>query len=375
MAQKWYAFKATPEQSGEVELSLYDEIGAFGIGAKQFIAELKEHKGQHIHLRINSPGGEIVEGSAIYNALTRHEGGLTVHIDALAASMASVIAMSGNPVLMADNALLMIHNPWTIAAGESEDLRKQADLLDTMKSNLVRAYQKKSGMEEKAIAKLMDEETWLDAVEAVALGFVDAIEDGIPAAASSKEMRARFDTFAKAKMQNTVISEAEVSAPAADPVIEETPVSVEVVEPATEAPAAEEIAPATEEAPAVEEVAKEVTAQEVASPVAKADHEFASALLKVSAERDAFKAQLDEAKANEIAAKAEASDLREQMRAKDVLHDALKRSLGIAAAVEAPAVPAGEPINLIEQLNKLSGADRTEFFRKHRAEIIKQNKH
>jgi ATP-dependent protease ClpP protease subunit len=371
MAQKWYAFKNIAEQSGEVELSLYDEIGAFGVGAKEFIAELKAHKGQHIHLRINSPGGEIVEGSAIYNALTRHEGGLTVHIDALAASMASVIAMSGNPVLMADNALLMIHNPWTIAAGESEDLRKQADLLDTMKSNLVRAYQKKSGMEEKAIAKLMDEETWLDAVEAVALGFVDAIEDGIPAAASSKEMRARFDTFAKAKMQNTVISEAEVSAPAADPVIEETPVSVEVVEPATEAPAAEEIASATEEAPAVEEV----TAQEVASPVAKADHEFASALLKVSAERDSFKAKFEEANAVASAAKAEAAELREQMAAKDVLHNALKRSLGIAAAVEVPAVPAGEPINLIEQLNKLSGAERTEFFRKHRAEIIKQNKH
>lgn len=367
MAQKWYAFKNIAEQGGEVELSLYDEIGAFGVGAKEFIAELKAHKGQHIHLRINSPGGEIVEGSAIYNALTRHEGGLTVHIDALAASMASVIAMSGNPVLMADNALLMIHNPWTIAAGESEDLRKQADLLDTMKSNLVRAYQKKSGMEEKAIAKLMDEETWLDAVEAVALGFVDAIEDGIPAAASSKEMRARFDTFAKAKMQNTVISEAEVSAPAADPVIEETPVSVEVVEPSTEAPA-------TEEAPAVEEVAEEVTAQEVASPVAKADHEFASALLKVSAERDSFKAKFEEANAVASAAKAEAAELREQMAAKDVLHNALKRSLGIAAAVEVPAVPAGEPINLIEQLNKLSGAERTEFFRKHRAEIIKQTK-
>jgi ATP-dependent Clp protease, protease subunit len=240
MAQNWYAFKNAPDKDGEVELSLYDEIGSFGIGAKEFIAELKEHKDQHIHLRINSPGGEIVEGSAIYNALTRHKGGLTVHIDALAASMASVIAMSGDPVYMSDNALLMIHNPWTLAAGEAKDLRKQADLLDTMKSNLIRAYQKKSGMEEKAIAKLMDEETWLDAVEAVALGFVDAIEDGIPAAASAKEMRARFDNFAKAKMQNTVISEAEVSAPAADPVVEETPVAAEVVESVTDAPVVEE---------------------------------------------------------------------------------------------------------------------------------------
>ena len=72
MAQNWYAFKNAPDKDGEVELSLYDEIGSFGIGAKEFIAELKEHKDQHIHLRINSPGGEIVEGSAIYNALSRH---------------------------------------------------------------------------------------------------------------------------------------------------------------------------------------------------------------------------------------------------------------------------------------------------------------
>ena len=97
MAQNWYAFKNAPDKDGEVELSLYDEIGSFGIGAKQFIAELKEYKGQHVHLRINSPGGEIVEGSAIYNALSRHEGGLTVHIDALAASMASSSSVASKP--------------------------------------------------------------------------------------------------------------------------------------------------------------------------------------------------------------------------------------------------------------------------------------
>jgi hypothetical protein len=159
-----------------------------------------------------------------------------------------------------------------------------------------------------------------------------------------------------------------------EPVVE---TAVEEVTPVVEAPApvAEEAAPAVEETTAVEETKEEAAAPEVVSPVAKADHEFAAALLKVSADRDAFKAQLDEAKASEAVAKAEAAELREQMQAKDVLHNALKRSLGIAAAVEVPAVPAGEPINLVEQLNKLSGADRTEFFRKHRAEIIKQNKH
>jgi ATP-dependent protease ClpP protease subunit len=320
MAQKWYAFKTTPDKGGEVELSLYDEIGAFGIGAKEFIAELKEYKGQHIHLRINSPGGEIVEGSAIYNALSRHEGGLTVHIDALAASMASVIAMSGNPVYMADNALLMIHNPWTLAAGEADDLRKQADLLDTMKSNLVRAYKKKSGLEEKEIAKLMDEETWLDAVEAVALGFVDAIEDGIPAAASAKDLRARFDTYAKAKMENTIVSEAEVTAPVAEPAVEEKPVTAEVVE--TPAPVVEE--PKQEEAPAVEEAKAAISAD---------------ALIEKLSE---LTAKLAEVEARATVAEAELAKVKDAFAA-------LERGAGVAAAAVVPTVAVAEAADPVSQ--------------------------
>ena len=348
MAQNWYAFKNAPDKDGEVELSLYDEIGSFGIGAKEFIAELKEHKDQHIHLRINSPGGEIVEGSAIYNALTRHKGGLTVHIDALAASMASVIAMSGDPVYMSDNALLMIHNPWTLAAGEAKDLRKQADLLDTMKSNLIRAYQKKSGMDEKAIAKLMNEETWLDAVEAVALGFVDAIEDGIPAAASAKEMRARFDNFAKAKMQNTAISEAEVSAPAAEPVVEETPVAAEAVESVTDAPVVEEAAPAVEEAPVVEEAQAAVTADSLVAKISD------------------MAAKLAEVESRATAAEAELSKVKEAFAA-------LEKGAGVAAASVVPTVAAEDKSDPVSQwmdaVERKDYATAGELYAKHKRAI------
>jgi ATP-dependent Clp endopeptidase proteolytic subunit ClpP len=347
MAQKWYAFKSS-DQSGEVELSLYDEIGSFGIGAKQFIAELKEYKDKHIHLRINSPGGEIVEGSAIYNALTRHEGGLTVHIDALAASMASVIAMSGNPVYMADNALLMIHNPWTLAAGEAKDLRKQADLLDTMKSNLIRAYQKKSGMEEKAIAKLMDEETWLDAVEAVALGFVDAIEDGIPAAASAKDLRARFDTFAKAKMEKPVATEAEVAAPVAEPVVEETPVTTESVESVTDAPVVEETAPAVEEAPVVEEPQAAITADSLVTKISD------------------MAAKLAEVEARATAAEAELSKVKEAFAA-------LEKGAGVAAASVIPAVATEDKSDPVAQwmdaVERKDYATAGELYAKHKRAI------
>lgn len=316
MSRKWYAFKNAPDKSGEVELSIYDEIGAWGVGAKQFIAELKEYKGQHIHLRLNSPGGEIIEGSAIYNALSRHEGGLTVHIDALAASMASVIAMTGNPVYMAENALLMIHNPWTLAAGEADDLRKQADLLDTMKANLVRAYQKKSGMEEKEIARLMDEETWLDAVEAVALGFVDAIEDGIPAAASVGDMRARFDKFAKAMTEkNSVVAEAEVSAP-----IEEA--AAPVVESVTDSPAAPEEVKVEEAQPeaSVEEI--EALKQEIERLIAESaskDEEINALKSEVAARENDLSAANDKAAALQEA------------------FAALEKSTGVASASVVPA--------------------------------------
>ena len=286
MTQKWYAFKNSSDKSGEIELSIYDEIGAFGIGAKEFIAELREYKGQHVHVRINSPGGEIIDGSAIANALNRHEGGVTVHIDGLAASMASYIAMSGKPTYMSENALLMIHNPWTLAAGEADDLRKQADLLDTMKSTLVRGYQRKSGMPAEEISKLMDEETWLTALEATALGFVDAIEDGIPAAASAKDLRHRFDKFARRMDEsNSVATETEVAAPAVEVAVEEAPVTVEAVAPEiTEEPAAEEAAPESKADDSAEKLA--ALEAEKAEAIARAE----AAEAELSKVKDAFAA-------------------------------------------------------------------------------------
>jgi ATP-dependent protease ClpP protease subunit len=308
MTQKWYAFKNSSDKSGEVELSIYDEIGAFGIGAKEFIAELREYKGQHVHVRINSPGGEIIDGSAIANALNRHEGGVTVHIDGLAASMASYIAMSGKPTYMSENALLMIHNPWTLAAGEADDLRKQADLLDTMKSTLVRGYQRKSGMPAEEISRLMDEETWLTALEATALGFVDAIEDGIPAAASAKDLRHRFDTFAKRMDEsNSVATETEVAAPAVEVAVEEAPAAVE----------AEVAAPEITEEPAAEEAAPEAKADDSAEKLAALEAEKAEAIARAEA------------------AEAELSKVKDAFAA-------LEKSAGVSAATVAPVAKSEE---------------------------------
>jgi ATP-dependent protease ClpP protease subunit len=134
----WYAMEIAKDSEGNAtssaEISIYDEIGGWGVTANDFIASL-ESLGEvsNIDLRISSPGGSIIEGNVIYNAIKRHPANVTVYIDGMAASMASVIAMAGDEIVMAENALLMIHNPWTVSIGDSEQLRKDADLMDKMK--------------------------------------------------------------------------------------------------------------------------------------------------------------------------------------------------------------------------------------------------
>jgi ATP-dependent Clp endopeptidase proteolytic subunit ClpP len=178
----WFDFKASAEAPA-AELYLYDEIGGWGASASQFISELGQRKSQHINLHIHSPGGSVFEGHAIFNALRNHPGGVTVYIDGIAASMASVIAMAGKPVKIASNGFLMIHNPWSETAGDSIEIRKQADVLDKLKDSLVQIYAQKSGMPEDEISAAMDAETWLNAEEAVSFGLADEIFEGLEVAA------------------------------------------------------------------------------------------------------------------------------------------------------------------------------------------------
>jgi len=353
---KFYALEKTADN--ETTVTLYDEIGAFGAGSKEFLADLGKLSGQHIHLRINSPGGSVVEGTAIYNALRRHEGGLTVHIDAMAASMASVIAMAGAPVYMADNALLMIHNPWTVSMGESKDLRKEADLLDKLKVNLRNAYVRKTGINAEEIGAMMDAETWLDAVEAVALGFADAIEEGVAAAATAtpEMLRARFDKFAKGKPMDNI------ETPAA-PEVEATVVSesAPVEQPAPE-PAPEVVA----EAPAAEVPAEEIAEAPAAPAVEEPQAKLVAAdaiLAKYNAlvvERDAAVAGLKEASAKIEFLRAEIAVERESL-------DRLERSFGLSAAREIPEVlPTQNAENLLDQWRNATGAEKTRIFRANR---------
>jgi len=124
---------------------------------------------------INSPGGDCVAAAQIYNMLMDYPADVTVKIDGIAASAASVIAMAGTKVCMSPVSLIMIHNPLTIAMGDSEEMKKAIKLLDEVKESIVNAYEIKTGLNRDKISRLMDEETWMNANRAKELGFCDEI--------------------------------------------------------------------------------------------------------------------------------------------------------------------------------------------------------
>ena len=141
---------------------------------KLFEKELNAGTG-NITVWINSPGGDVFAAAQIYNMLMEYKGDVTVKIDALAASAASVIAMAGTKVLMSPVGLMMIHNPMTIAIGDSREMQKAGEMLDEVKESILNAYEIKTGLNRTRISHLMDGESWFNAKKAVELGFADGI--------------------------------------------------------------------------------------------------------------------------------------------------------------------------------------------------------
>ena len=180
--KSWYMIRA---RGTGTEVLIYDEIGAYGVTAKGFLAEFGALPADAaIDLRLNSPGGSVFDAVAIYNALKRHAGEITVWIDGIAASAASYIAMAGDRVVMPENAFLMIHDPSGLVMGTAEDMRATADALDKVKGSLIQGYAAKSGAADEEIAALMAAETWLDAKDALDLGLIDRMAEPVKLAAS-----------------------------------------------------------------------------------------------------------------------------------------------------------------------------------------------
>lgn len=168
----WYRIE---NKAGASEVYIYDEIGGFGVSSGTFLNELRALDGD-VALHLNSPGGDVFDGLAIYQALKNRSGETTVHVDGLAASIASVIAMGADKVVMAPKAQLMIHEGFTAAVGDAADMRKLADLLDRTSDNIASVYADKAGGTTEFWRSRMKDETWYSADEALDAGLVDEVE-------------------------------------------------------------------------------------------------------------------------------------------------------------------------------------------------------
>jgi len=143
---------------------------------KEELAKLKDVDA--INVYVNSPGGNVFAGVAIYNELKRFNKPVTSYIDGLAASIASLIVLAADRVVMPFNAMMMIHNPWMIAMGDANGFRDLAEKLDKITDSvLIETYQAKTGLKKEKLKAMLDEETWLSGEEAVALGFADVLEE------------------------------------------------------------------------------------------------------------------------------------------------------------------------------------------------------
>jgi ATP-dependent Clp endopeptidase proteolytic subunit ClpP len=363
--RNWYALTPKPSVS-ETEISIFDEIGMYGISAKQFISDLKAIPAtDRIVLKIHSPGGEVFDGNAIFNALQRR-GNVEVQIEGLAASMATVISLAGMPVKMAANGFYMIHNPWGVAMGDAAELRDQAELLDKIRSNMVGAYAAKSGQDPEQIQEWMDAETWFTAAEAHSAGFIDEITDTLSLAASSNKF-ARMAKFKNApanltaqphRMEIEITPEPEI----VEEVIADSIVSDSV--PAEEIEIIEEIAPADQV-----EVAVDATPQPIVSPVSLA------AADSILAKYNAILAERDSAILALQAYSAKVETLRAELNEKRESFARLERSLGLSAARVVPIISNAAPEALdpvAEYLAAVESGDRASasaLFEKHKSLI------
>ncbi|WP_249824817.1 ClpP-like prohead protease/major capsid protein fusion protein [Escherichia coli] len=184
----WYKIKAAAKATDPIVIYLYDMIGYWGITAQAFLSDCRDagvFEASAIELHIHSPGGDVMDGFAIFNSFSRLTGKIDIYVDGVAASMASVIVcLPGATVHMPENAWIMIHKPWGGVMGDSDEIREYAEWLDRNESLLLSAYERKTGLSRDEIAAMLKEETWLDGAMAIEKGFADVLEASLDAAAS-----------------------------------------------------------------------------------------------------------------------------------------------------------------------------------------------
>lgn len=187
--QCWYEIRA--QAAGRVEIFLYDVIGGWGIAAQQFVTDCKEagvFEASAVDLHIHSPGGDVMQGFAIFNTLSRLKAKVDIWVDGVAASMASmIVCLPGATVHMPENAWIMVHKPWGGIAGDSDEMRDYADWLDRNEALMLSAYMNKTGLGQEELEAMLKAETWLNGAEAVEKGFADRLEPELQATACVNE--------------------------------------------------------------------------------------------------------------------------------------------------------------------------------------------
>ena len=193
-----FAFSAAPTDDAPATLSIYDEIGFWGVQAKDFIASLAAVTAKTINVEINSPGGDVFAGLAIYNGLKSSGKEIVVKVMGVAASAASLVAMAGDKIIMPKNTFMMVHNPWGVAMGNAEDMREQAGVLDKIGAALLATYVAKTGLPDDEVAAMLATDTWLTADEALEKGFATEVSGEIKAKAAFDMNRADLPAAVKA---------------------------------------------------------------------------------------------------------------------------------------------------------------------------------
>lgn len=183
---KWAEAPMAAASEEENTISMLEVIGedwwtGGGVTAKRVSAALRSIGKQDVTVKINSPGGDMFEGIAIYNLLRAHPAKVTVEVLGWAASAASIIAMAGDEIRMGLGSFMMVHNAWGVVIGNRHDMRDSAELFDGFDGAIVDIYEARTGMKRVDIEKLMDAETFMGPSEAVKNGFADAVDDGIAA--------------------------------------------------------------------------------------------------------------------------------------------------------------------------------------------------
>jgi ATP-dependent protease ClpP protease subunit len=191
----WFTIQSKAD-SESADVLIYDYIGWGGVTAADFAKELQALTVKSLTVRLNTPGGDVFDGLAIYNTLKSHGATIHVRVDGVAASIGSIIAMAGDTIAMGESSFLMVHNPWALVIGNATDMRDMADTLDKIGGSLAGIYQARAKVTKEQALAWMADESWFTADEAKAAGLADIVLGG----ESEAQARARFDLSGYAKV-------------------------------------------------------------------------------------------------------------------------------------------------------------------------------